>query len=310
MDELDVSRPDRIRRGAAHASGQDSSSPRTPASYLATGHPPVHVPQAESGVFRASPHAPAGHRMENHHGADTGQVDHVIEGGDDPGSPQGMEDSIASIPGQRGGAQHCSATPVAGQSGSLEPHALVSCEAGPRPHGNDGVPVHGGDHDTRAGDPDIRGNHQDLQVNASSPRILPDRAGPVPDRDSDPRPRRQIVDYFQWSHRQCSAPPSGRKTASVRPESQPCLLGFPLCSISLDNPTSTTCHMNCSIHAVLHILALLQPQEHAALGQLCHLWGAIQRQPRRFDPSRNLQRVMLMNTCLHSTMQQSTCHIC
>ena len=53
--------------------------------------------------------------------------------------------------------------------------------------------------------------------------------------------------------------------------------------------------MNCSIHAVLHILALLHPQDQAELGQLCHLWGALHHRPRLFDPSRHLQWVMLMS---------------
>ena len=53
--------------------------------------------------------------------------------------------------------------------------------------------------------------------------------------------------------------------------------------------------MNSSIHAALHILALLQPQDQAALGQLCQLWGVIQRNPQGFNPSQNLQWVMLMS---------------
>ena len=81
----------------------------------------------------------------------------------------------------------------------------------------------------------------------------------------------------------------------MRSDAQPTLFEFPLSSISLANPTSTTCYMNYSIHAVLHILALLNPQDQAELGQLCHLWGALQRRPRLFDPSRHLHWVMQMS---------------
>ena len=83
--------------------------------------------------------------------------------------------------------------------------------------------------------------------------------------------------------------------ALVRSAPQHTLLGFPLSSISFLNPSSATCYMNSSIHAALHILALLQPQDQAALGQLCQLWGVIQRNPQGFNPSQNLQWVMLMS---------------
>ena len=120
------------------------------------------------------------------------------------------------------------------------------------------------------------------------------------------------MDYFQRAHRQCSAPPTSRATppgssptlgvcaerpgsAVVRSEPQHTLLGFPLRSISFANPSSTTCYMNCSLHAVLHILALLRPQDQAALGQLSHIWGAIQRHPQNFSPSQHFPWVMLLS---------------
>ena len=53
--------------------------------------------------------------------------------------------------------------------------------------------------------------------------------------------------------------------------------------------------MNCSLRAVLHILALLQPQDQAALGQLSHIWGAIQRHPQNLNPSQHFPWVMLMS---------------
>ena len=84
-------------------------------------------------------------------------------------------------------------------------------------------------------------------------------------------------------------------SAVVRSEPQHTLLGFPLRSISFANPSSTTCYMNCSLHAVLHILALLRPQDQAALGQLSHIWGAIQRHPQNFSPSQHFPWVMLLS---------------
>ena len=80
-------------------------------------------------------------------------------------------------------------------------------------------------------------------------------------------------------------------TALVRSEPQHPLLGFPLRSVSFANPSSTTCYMK----HVLHILALLRPQDQAALGQLSHIWGAIQRHPQNFNPSQHFPWVMLMS---------------
>ena len=59
------------------AGGQASTSPRTAASHLAAGHSLVHVPQTQSGLLSPSSHASVGDRMEDHHGADAREANHV-----------------------------------------------------------------------------------------------------------------------------------------------------------------------------------------------------------------------------------------
>ena len=126
-------------------------------------------------------------------------------------------------------------------------------------HGEDRVPVHrGGDRqDQRVGDSGHRRLHQELQVHPSAQGVLSNGMGAVPARDTNPGTRRQIVDYFHRTHRQCSAPPLSRKApagsppilgsstehpspALVRSAPQHTLLDFPLSSISLVNWSATT----------------------------------------------------------------------
>ena len=302
------------RRGTADASGQVGTPSRTAASCHTTGHSPVNVPQAQSGLLSPSSHASAGNRMEDRHGEDTREADHVIARGDDSWpAHQGVEGQTAGVPGQRGSPQHGPWLDSLGHWNHMHwchvPQDLVLTEKTESQSTEEVIAKKISELETLVTGDSIKNFRSIRQLRESYQTEWVQFLLEIQIRGPGDRLRSISTELIGSAalhllisrKAPAGSPPILGSSAEhpspalVRSAPQHTLLGLPLSSISFLNPSSTTCYMNSSIHAVLHILALLQPQDQAALGQLCQLWGVIQRNPQGFNPSQNLQWVMLMS---------------
>ena len=291
------------------AGGQASTSPRTAASHLAAGHSLVHVPQTQSGLLSPSSHASVGDRMEDHHGADAREANHVaimslrevmirgllkewktrlqaFQANDEARNTATRLQWLDSL----GHWNHMHCCPAKQDLVLTEKTESQSTEE---------VLTKISELETLVTGDSIKNFKSIRQLRESYQAEWVQFLLEIQIRG----PGDRLWTIFTELVGSAAAPPLGCKATSgsppvlgpgaerpssalVRSAPQHNFLDFPLQSISFLNPSSTTYYMNCSIHAVLHILALLQPQDQAALGQLCHLWGAIQRNPQGLIPAK------------------------